>query len=84
MLPLSRLTIDYKKPAKFGDILNVEVSLNKLPSATIIFDYTIKNQNNELLTLGQTTLVFVNMATKKPMRCPEHIMALIENTIPKN
>lgn len=84
MLPLSRLTIDYKKPAKFGDILNVEISLNKLPGATIIFDYIIKNQNDELLTFGQTTLVFVNMTTKRPMRCPEHIMALIENAVPKN
>ena len=84
MLPLSRLTIDYKKPAKFGDILNVEVSLNILPGATIIFDYVIKNQNEELLTIGQTTLVFVNMSNNRPMRCPENIMKLIEKAIPED
>ncbi|MFD0932814.1 acyl-CoA thioesterase [Psychroflexus salinarum] len=84
MLPLSRLTIDYKKPAKFGDILNVEVSLKKLPGATIIFDYEIKNQDDELLTLGQTILVFVNMTTKRPIRCPDNIMTLIEDAVPKD
>jgi acyl-CoA thioester hydrolase len=84
MLPLSRLTVDYKKPAKFGDILRIETSLHFLPSASITFDYKIKNQNGELLTLGQTVLVFVNQSTKRPMRCPENIMKLILEAIPED
>jgi acyl-CoA thioester hydrolase len=84
MLPLSRLTVDYKKPAKFGDILRIETSLHFLPSASITFDYKIKNQNDELLTLGQTVLVFVNQSTKRPMRCPENIMKLILEAIPED
>lgn len=84
ILPLSRLTIDYKKPAKFGDILEVKTSLNVLPGASITFDYEIKNQNDELLTKGQTILVFVNQSTKRPMRCPEEIMNLILKAIPKD
>lgn len=84
MLPLNRLTIDYKKPAKFGDILKVKTSLSFLPKATITFDYEIKNQKEEVLTLGQTVLVFVNRSSGRPMRCPEHIMELITNSIPED
>lgn len=84
ILPLNKLSVDYKKSAKFGDILNVKTSLNHLPSASIIFDYEIKNQNEDLLTLGQTLLVFVNKSSNKPMRCPEYIMDLILKAIPKN
>jgi acyl-CoA thioester hydrolase len=84
MLPLSRLIIDYKKPARFGDILNVKTNLNALPSASIIFDYEIKNQHDDILTLGQTVLVFVDKKTRRPMRCPENIMNLILKASPKN
>ncbi|WP_019038002.1 acyl-CoA thioesterase [Psychroflexus tropicus] len=84
MLPLSKLTVDYKKPAKFGDILNIETSLHQLPTASILFDYKIKNQSNELLCLGQTVLVFVNKSTRRPIRCPEEIMTLITSAIPKD
>jgi len=81
-LPLSKLTIDYKKPARFGNILSVKTILNILPSASIIFDYEIRNQNDEVLTLGQTVLVFVDQKTKRPMRCPQSIMDLILKAIP--
>ena len=84
MLPLSKLTVDYKKPAKFGDILNVETRLHHLPTASIVFDYEIKNQDKEVITLGQTVLVFVNETTRRPMRCPDHILQLIQEAIPMN
>ena len=84
MLPLSKLTIDYKKPARFGDILSVKTILNTLPSASIIFDYEIRNQNDEILTLGQTVLVFVDHKTRRPFRCPQSIMDLILKAIPKD
>lgn len=79
MLPLSKLNIDYKRPAKFGDTLSVTTSLNQLPSASIVFDYEIKNQHDEIITLGQTKLVFVDAITRRPIRCPEQIMNLILN-----
>lgn len=84
ILPLNKLSVDYKRPAKFGDVLKVKTSLDQLPGATITFNYEIKNQNDELLTLGQTILVFVNEATRRPMRCPESIMNLILEANSKN
>lgn len=84
MLPLSKLSVDYKKPAKFSDILNVTTRLHNLPSASITFDYEIRNQHKELLTIGQTLLVFVNKSSNRPMPCPQAVMDLILKAIPKD
>lgn len=78
MLPLSRLNLNFKKPAKFGDNLQVFTKLNQMPDVKIIFDYEIFN-NEELITTGQTVLVFVDKTTMKPMRCPKSTLELISN-----
>ncbi|MBZ9627497.1 acyl-CoA thioesterase [Psychroflexus sp. CAK1W] len=84
MLPINKLNVDYKRPAKFGDVLRVKTGLYQLPGASITFDYEIRNQKDELLTLGQTVLVFVNQSTRKPIRCPGDIMNLIVDAIPRD
>jgi len=74
MLPVVSLTINYKKPAYYDDILTVSTTLVKLPSASIEFDYEIRNSGGELLTTAHTKLVFVNKQSNFPMRCPNYIL----------
>ena len=74
MLPVVSLECNFKKSAEFDDVLTVKTSLKKIPTVKIEFEYEITNQKNELLTTGNTTLAFINMTTKKPMRCPEYIL----------
>ena len=51
--------------------------MRKTPRASIVFDYEITNQNQELLTKAETTLVFVDMETNRPTRCPEYVLELL-------
>ncbi|MDP3312972.1 thioesterase family protein [Lutibacter sp.] len=81
MLPLINLNINYLKPAKYDDLLTLKTTLLKRPSARIEFGYELFNENQELLTTGQTTLVFVNMKTNKPIRIPEFLLKIIDQTI---
>lgn len=74
MLPVVSLNIKYKKSATYDDVLRVRTTLKKLPTATIEFDYELVNQNNEILSLGNTQLVFIDMEKNRPMRCPSFIM----------
>lgn len=74
MLPVMNLNINYLKPAKYDDLLTLKTTLTKMPSAKIEFSYEIFNEENELLTTANTTLVFVNMETNKPTRAPEYIL----------
>ena len=74
MLPVVNLQCKFIKPAEFDDKITVKTSLRKIPTVKIEFEYEINNQKNELLTTGQTMLAFINMKTKKPMRCPDYIL----------
>ncbi len=74
MLPVINLNLNFLKSAFYDDVLKIETSLKKKPLVKIEFDYLIKNQNDEILCDASTTLAFINMKTKKPMRCPNEIL----------
>ena len=78
MLPVVSLECNFKKSAEFDDVITVKTTLKKIPTVKIEFTYEITNQKNELLTTGHTTLAFINMITKKPMRCPEYILEKLQ------
>ncbi len=79
MLPVVSLFTNFKKSAFFDDLLTITTCLKELPSVKIIFEYQIHNQHSELISTGETTLVFVDMKTKRPIRCPQNIMDIITN-----
>ncbi|PHR94555.1 MAG: thioesterase [Leeuwenhoekiella sp.] len=79
MLPVYDMRFSFLKPALFDDTLCVETELRKLPGASIIFDYKITNQHGVLLTKAETTLVFVDMKTNRPTRCPKYILDKLKN-----
>ena len=74
MLPVVSLSLNYKKSACYDDVIQVTTQLKKTPTAKIEFDYKIENESGDLLTLAETTLVFIDMKTNKPMRCPDFIL----------
>jgi acyl-CoA thioester hydrolase len=73
MLPVVSLTMNYKKPARYDDLLTVRTIFKKQESVKIEFDYEILNEAGELLTTGNSVLVFVNMKTGRPTTPPEYI-----------
>jgi len=77
MLPVYDMRYSFLKPAFFDDLLTVKTTLRKIPRASIVFDYEITNQNQELLTKAETTLVFVDMKSNRPTRCPEYVLELL-------
>ena len=77
-VPVYNLEISYKKSAQFDDVLRVETVLRERPRVRIIFDYKIYNQNNDLLTVAATELIFLNKDTNRPMRCPNYIYDQLE------
>lgn len=78
MLPVVSLTMNYKKPARYDDLLTIKTTMLKLSSVKIEFDYEITNENNELLTTGYSVLVFVDMKTGRPTAPPKYILDLMQ------
>ena len=76
IMPVIDIKATYKTPALFDDSLTIYVFLSELPRVKIIFSYEIKNQKDEIVCNGETTLAFLNAETRKPVRCPEEFGAL--------
>ena len=78
ILPVSKLNVSYLRPAYFDDDLVVSVELTELPTSRLIFNYTIKNKD-EIVVTGTTVLAFLNKETKKPVRCPYYMMEKVNS-----
>ena len=73
ILPVSKLNVNYLRPAYFENDLVVNVELSELPTSRLIFNYTITNKD-EVVVTGTTVLAFLNKETKKPVRCPDYML----------
>lgn len=79
MLPVISLTINYKRSARYDELIKVKTELKKKPTAKIEFDYEITNEKGEILTTGNSVLVFMDMAKNRPTRCPQYILDQLQN-----
>lgn len=81
MLPVSHFSINYKSPALYDDLLTVQTTINEIKGARIHFSYTIENEQNKLICIGETTLVFVDKSSMKPTSAPEFFKKLLEEHV---
>ena len=77
MLPVLSMSVNFIKPAKYDDLLTVTTTLNKKPLVKIEFDFEIVNESDQLITTGQTTLVFMDMNKNKPIKAPSDLLQRI-------
>jgi len=81
MLPVLNLNITFLKPAKYDDFLELTTRLKEFPTARIIFEYELRNQNQELLTTATVTLAFVNMDSNRPTRPPSYLIKKLRDSM---
>src|SRR5690606_1833504 len=74
MLPVISMSLNFKKSAYYDEVIKVITKLKKMPSVKIEFDYEIFNEKGELLVEASTTLAFIDVKTKRPIRAPRYIM----------
>lgn len=77
ILPVYSINTRFIKPAKFDDSLILKTILREIPSARIIFEYEIYNSKDELITTGNTTLVFVDTSKNRPIKIPAELLEKI-------
>jgi len=78
-LPIVSMTINYKKPARYDDLLTVITKFKNQSSVKIEFDCEIRNENNELLTTAHFILVFVDIILGKPIAPPKYILEFLKD-----
>ena len=77
-LPIVSMTLNYKKPARYDDLLTVKTKLKKHSAVKIEFDCEIWSEQNELLTTAAFILVFVDLKTGRPTSPPDNVKLLLD------
>lgn len=74
MLPVISMSLNYKKSAHYDEVIKVKTQLKRTPAVKIEFEYEITNEAGEILVQANTVLAFINMKTRRPMKCPDYIL----------
>lgn len=77
-LPVSDYKIKYLKPALYDQKLEIHTYIKKIPGVRIEFEYEIYNEEGIKITEASTTLFFLDSKTNKIIKCPDHLLQLIE------
>lgn len=78
-LPVVSLNIQYKKAAKYDDVLNLKTVIVGEIGRKITFQTNIFNQTEQLLIEAHVGLVFVNSETNKVQTCPIYLQEALSN-----
>ena len=74
LLPVIDFSIKYLKPAFYDDQLKIICKIPIIPNVRIKFEYETYNEKKEMINFGNTTLVFLNKISKKPVNCPKPLL----------
>jgi acyl-CoA thioester hydrolase len=64
---LARVEIDYRRPAVYGDILEVRVGVAAIGRTSFTYEYEIVDTNAQLVASARTVLVRYDYAAGKPV-----------------
>lgn len=82
MMPVLDMQTKYRKPAYYDELLEIKTVLTEMPAVRITFTYEIYNPEKILLNEGKTTLVFYDMAKKRPCECPPDLREKLQSFFP--
>ena len=78
LLPVVNVSVNYKAPARYDQLLSVKTELIKIGGASIVFQNKIYDENNQLLVEGEVTLVATDSSSFKPIKIPASLLSLIQ------
>jgi len=76
LLPVAEASVSYKSPARYDDLLTVEISLGEARRASARFEYRLLRDDGTLLCTGHTVHACVDRAGKLQRLPRELVQAL--------
>ena len=75
---LARAEIDYKNPARFGDLLEVRIGLAGIGRTSFTLDYEIADAQQRIVATARTVQVMYDYKTSTPVPVPAAIREQFE------
>ena len=84
MLPVVSVECRYKVPARLGETLKIISMIEEVPRAKLVIRNEIFNPEGQLVCEGGVVLGFINSQTRRPVRCPDALVRIFEETLNLN
>ena len=76
---LARVECDYKRPARYGDTLEIRLTIPKLGRTSFHYEYEIVDAEGRTVLTAKTVQVMYDYAAEKPVPIPDDIRTLLQN-----
>ena len=74
ILVVTEITCRYRVPFRYDDEVVIRTSLAETASRAMKFGYELFDANDELHAVGTSSHMWVDRASRKPVRAPEDVM----------
>ena len=78
---LARVECDYKRPAKYGDTLEIRMTIADLGRTSFHYEYEIVDQQGKTVLTAKTVQVMYDYDAGKPVPIPDDIRALLTRSV---
>ena len=79
VMPVYSLESKYKNVLRYDELITIETTVKKMPSARMEFFHKIYNEDGTLAHESKVVLVFLDMKTNRPVRAPEELLNILED-----
>lgn len=70
---LARAEIDYRRPARYGDTLEVRISLDRIGRTSFTYTYDIVDQDDRVVAEAKSVQVMYDYASGRPVPLSEEM-----------
>jgi acyl-CoA thioester hydrolase len=77
---LARVECDYKRPATYGDVLEIRLTVAEIGRTSFRYECEIVDEQGRTVATAKTVQVMYDYATEKPVAIPDEIRALLHGS----
>jgi acyl-CoA thioester hydrolase len=74
---LARVECDYKRPTKYGDVLEIRLTVAEIGRTSFRYEYEIVDEEGRTVLLAKTVQVMYDYTAEKPVPIPDDIRTLL-------
>ncbi len=74
---LARAEIDFRRPARYGDLLEIRIGVAAIGRTSFTYEYEIVDQDGNMVATAKTILVAYDYAAGRPVPVPDDVRALL-------
>ena len=71
--PTASIQSDFRRPLRYGDIVDIEVEVARLGNKSLTFSYRILNSAGELCSTVEQVVVAMDLATHQSVAIPDAV-----------